>query len=63
MSDKKIIAYEICSGRDGYVTKIFQERIKLGWQPFGGISITYDPDRDDFVFAQAMVKYEQYKDN
>ena len=56
MSDKKIIAYEICSGRDGYVTKIFEERIKLGWQHLGGIDTHIC--NDVIYYAQVMVKYE-----
>ena len=55
----KIIKYELCSGNYSEIVPVIQMGIEKGWEPFGGVSISYDSDTGEHVYAQAMVKYEQ----
>jgi len=59
--ERKIVDYmcPILSSEDS-LTGFVKDRIKDGWQPFGGPHIIYCPGEgyeSPYCFAQAMVKY------
>ena len=54
----RIIEYKMVNNyRDGIINEKVNALIKLGWQPFGGISNHHGN------FCQAMVKYATQKDD
>ena len=58
---KKIIDYTVVIGFDNW--KIFLEQVRInlgrGWQPWQGIVIIRDKERERDVYYQVMVKYEE----
>jgi len=58
MSDEKklCVAYSVMDNSClSTLEKYVNECIRSGWQPFGGISVSYDNHRTHY--AQAMVRY------
>lgn len=54
---KKIIEYHIVENSNTFqLSKIVNKLIKNGWQPYGGVSFTGQPEGH---YIQAMVKYEE----
>lgn len=57
MSERKIVEYYSIWSHN-FIDDEINDRIKNGWQPFGGFSVFMDGD-GDFTYCQAVVKYEE----
>lgn len=57
MSERKIVEYGLIQSTDyNEFYDMVNNRIKEGWQPFGGISTACN--NRDIAFTQAVVKYD-----
>ncbi len=55
----KIKKYELVANWSAKEAEDYiNEKIRLGWQPFGSLSYTFDPRCAGFVYVQALVLYE-----
>lgn len=59
MTDRKIIKYKTIFVADKAIDEEVNDAILMGWQPFGGLSVTWhNDDETDVSYCQVMVKYE-----
>ena len=55
----KIQRYEVVyANSEGEFVQQINKMISDGWQPFGGVGITYIEKQMQVVYHQAMVEYE-----
>jgi len=61
----KIQRYEVVyANSEGEFVQQINKMISDGWQPFGGVGITYIEKQMQVVYHQAMVEYEpEYSGN
>jgi hypothetical protein len=57
---KKVIRYEVIyANSEGEFVEQINKMINEGWQPLGGVGITYIEKQMQVVYHQAMVEYEK----
>lgn len=57
--EKKIVRYMIVSNDDDSLEVKVKEHLETGWQPFGGVAVTFNKDEQQWGQWQVMVKYDQ----